>query len=205
MYKQIQNYLDQLATQFEQISDEHKRRLNELSQYIRSGIAENKEIKLVFICTHNSRRSHFGQIAAAISAQYYHVENISVYSGGTEVSAFHPNAIQALISEGFEITNASDSVNPVYHVRFGENTFTSCFSKLYTHEVNPTNNFAAILTCADADENCPQVYGAEIRMALPYDDPKKSDRSAAEAQTYKDRFKEITREILYLFSQVKNV
>ena len=39
--------------------------------------------QLNFICTHNSRRSHLGQIWAAIAGAYYNVD-VATFSGGTE-------------------------------------------------------------------------------------------------------------------------
>jgi arsenate reductase len=58
------------------------------------------------------------------------------------------------------------------------------------------------MTCTHADENCPLVAGADVRISLPYDDPKAFDNTPLEAAKYTERVHEIGREILYAFSLV---
>jgi hypothetical protein len=57
------------------------------------------------------------------------------------------------------------------------------------------------MTCSDADEACPVVYGASVRFALPYDDPKASDGSLEEASTYQARAMEIGAEMFYVMKR----
>jgi hypothetical protein len=59
------------------------------------------------------------------------------------------------------------------------------------------------MTCSDADENCPLILGAENRISTTYEDPKKSDGTELQEQIYKERFKQIALETLYVFSLVK--
>ena len=59
------------------------------------------------------------------------------------------------------------------------------------------------MTCSQADEACPFVPGAVLRLSLPYDDPKEADGTAQEASRYDERSKHIATEMLYCFSQVK--
>jgi arsenate reductase len=59
------------------------------------------------------------------------------------------------------------------------------------------------MTCSHADENCPVVIGASTRIALTYNDPKDFDGTPQEAAKYAERVREIGREILYAFSQVR--
>lgn len=204
MYSQLKKLVDGLIHEFDRISNERKMVLRELAAYIQQKKDSNEPIQLVYICTHNSRRSHYGQIAAVLAASYYHVDNVYSYSGGTEATAFNPNAIQALRTLGFEIyCEQYDQANPLYKVSFGENLFTNCFSKIYTDRVNPKQHFVAIMTCSDADENCPIIPGVSFRIVTTYEDPKKSDGTALQEQIYQDRFKQIATETLYVFSLVK--
>ena len=55
----------------------------------------------------------------------------TTHSGGTEATAFNPNAIQALNTLGFIITSKDSSDNPLYHVDFGGLKSSVCFSKVY--------------------------------------------------------------------------
>ncbi|MBK8699394.1 MAG: protein-tyrosine-phosphatase [Saprospiraceae bacterium] len=203
MFRKIRRTVKNLEQQFDQIDPQRKLLLERLSAYLQAKYDANEEINLVFVCTHNSRRSHFGQIAGAMAAAYYCIDNVHVFSGGTEATTFHPNAITALRHLGFEIsTNDGDSTNPFWTVRFGTKTATMCYSKVYHAEGNPTSNFAAIMTCADADENCPFIPGADIRVATTYEDPKTSDGTAQQDEVYQERFLQICREMLYAFSLV---
>ena len=76
------------------------------------------------------------------------------------------------------------------------------FSKVYDAPVNPSEGFVAVMTCTQADEDCPYIPGAALRVALPYDDPKASDGSTAEAATYDERCRQIATEMFYLFRSV---
>ena len=75
-----------------------------------------------------------------------------------------------------------------------------CFSKTYDQAPNPTEGFAAVMTCSDADQACPVVLGAAERFSIAYDDPKDFDGSDQESAAYDERCRQIAREMLYLFS-----
>ncbi|MFN8353316.1 MAG: protein-tyrosine-phosphatase [Spirosomataceae bacterium] len=202
MYPFIHLLLEDLTQQFETIPTERKALLQRLAAYIQERITQKTPVRLVYICTHNSRRSHFGQIAAAVAAKFYGIPNVSTFSGGTEVTAFNPNAIRALQSLGFIIESDGASANPRYCVRFGENQFTTCFSKVYDDNTNPKDDFAAIMTCSDAETNCPFIPGVSLRIGTTYEDPKKADGTPQQDETYVARFRQIATETLYVFSLV---
>jgi protein-tyrosine phosphatase/arsenate reductase len=141
---------------------------------------------------------------AAVAANYYNVPNVYTYSGGTEATAFNPTAINALKTTGFEISSDSTDANPTYIVRFGENESTTCFSKVYDNDVNPKTNFAAIMTCSDAEENCPFIPGVDWRIGTTYDDPKAFDGTPQQDEKYLERSNQIALECLYVFSRITN-
>ncbi len=95
MFKEIKEYCNKLITQFDAISEKRKPILQKLAAHIQSKVDKNEAVQLVYVCTHNSRRSHFGQVWAAVAADFYDVKNVSTFSGGTEATAFNPNAINA--------------------------------------------------------------------------------------------------------------
>ncbi len=203
MFTTIKNYCDNLTSEFDLISTERKLILDKISNYIQKKKDEKKEINLVYICTHNSRRSHFGQVWSAVAAKYYTIENVKTFSGGTEATAFNANAIHALKKIGFNINSTSEEKNPHYKVYFAESNYTICFSKTFDSETNPTSNFAAIMTCSDAEENCPFIAGAELRIATTYKDPKAFDNTQNQEAAYDERCKQIAHETLYIFSKIK--
>lgn len=203
MYQSIRSFLKNIEQDFATIPDARKELLQKISNYIQARYDKNEPINLVYICTHNSRRSHFGQVAAAIAAAYYNIDKVATFSGGTEATAFNPNAINALKTLGFNVISDEKEVNPTYKVHFGSNLSTTCFSKVYDHEANPKADFAAIMTCSDAEQNCPFIPGVALRIGTTYEDPKKSDGTPQQDDTYLTRFKQIATETLYAFSLVK--
>ena len=180
------------------IGEGRRRELAELARFVRSRRAAGEAAKLVFICTHNSRRSHLAQIWAQTAAHVHDLSGVETYSGGTEATAFNPRAVAALERAGFEVARRGGGDNPVYEVRFApEVAPMACFSKVYDRPPNPPNGYCAVMTCSAADEGCPVVFGAAERLAIRYDDPKSSDGSPAERQTYDERCRQIGREMLW--------
>ena len=202
MNLKIREIIAQLST--ERISEERKIILQPLIEFISSKLSKNEEVRLNFICTHNSRRSHLSQIWGQTMANYYQIENVFCYSGGTEATAMFPKIAETLTNQGFEILKLSETENPVYAVKFAENEHAViCFSKKYNDDFNPKSAFAAILTCDSADENCPIVYGAEARIPIKYEDPKKSDGTAEMNETYFNRSLEIATEMKFVFENLR--
>ena len=158
---------------------------------------------LTFICTHNSRRSHLSQLWAATAAAWYGVDHVKTYSGGTEATAFNPRAVASIKRSGFQVETPDEEKNPHYSVKFAESApAQECFSKKFADPFNPQKDFAAVMTCSQADKSCPLVRGAELRVSLPFVDPKEADGTPEEAATYDARSKQIGTEMFYLFALV---
>ena len=185
------------------VSNERKEILNPLIKYIQHKVNSNQEIRLNFICTHNSRRSHLSQIWAQTMAFHFNIQNVFCYSGGTEATAMFPKVGETLANQGFEIQKLSEEQNPVYEVKFDENQHPIiCFSKAYFDDFNPKSQFGAIMTCNNADEGCPMVFGAEARFPIKYDDPKAFDGTELMNEKYTERSVQIASEMYYVFSQI---
>jgi len=186
------------------VSEERKEVLKPLADYIQNKVNANEEIRLNFICTHNSRRSHLSQIWAQTMAFHFGIQNVYCYSGGTEATALFPKVAETLTHQGFQIEKVSQEQNPVYAVKFSENQHSIiCFSKTYFDDFNPKSNFAAIMTCSNADEGCPMVFGAEARFPIKYDDPKAFDGTEVMNEKYAERSLQIASELYFVFSQIK--
>lgn len=186
------------------VSEERKEVLKPLVAYIQNKVNSNEEIRLNFICTHNSRRSHLSQIWAQTMAFQFTIKNVFCYSGGTEATAMFPKVAETLSNQGFQIQKISQEQNPVYAVKFDENQHPIIgFSKTYFDDFNPKSNFAAIMTCTNADEGCPMVFGAEARFSIKYDDPKAFDGTEVMNEKYAERSLQIASEMQYVFSKVK--
>ena len=186
------------------VSDERKVVLKPLANYIQNKVNANEEILLNFICTHNSRRSHLSQIWAQTMAFHFEIRNVDCYSGGKEATAMFPKVAETLSNQGFEINQLSNEQNSIYWVKFDENQHPIiCFSKAYFDDFNPKKNFAAIMTCNNADKGCPMVFGAEARFPIKYDDPKAFDGTELMNEKYAERSLQIASEMYYVFSQLK--
>ena len=186
------------------VPEERKKVLIPLADYIQKKVNHNEEIRLNFICTHNSRRSHLAQIWAQTMAFHYNIKQVFCYSGGTEATAMFPKIEETLCKQGFQIQKLSQEQNPVYAVQFDENEHpVICFSKTYFDAFNPKSHFAAIMTCHSADEGCPVVLGAEARIPIKYDDPKTSDGTDLMDDKYAERSLQIASEMYFVFSSIK--
>lgn len=201
--QQVTTYLDERLMEFDQIDSERKAALLLLSAYISEKRAKKEPVQLTFICTGNSRRSQLGQIWAATAAAYFNIEDITVYSGGTIVTAFNRRIARSLMHSGF-VSETVAGGNTEYKVHYSEvRPPLVCYSKRYDDAVNPTSNFGAIMVCSDADEHCPTVPGAEFRVAIPYDDPRHADHSDWEEETYDERNAQISREMLFVMANAR--
>lgn len=208
IFPKVNEYLKAAKADITTIEPTRKKELDEMANHIANNQDSGQVSRLVFICTHNSRRSHMSQIWAATAAGYLGLKNIKTYSGGTEATAFNPRAVAALRRAGFIINNPEGtSDNPYYKVSFssnGEETM-GCFSKKFTHRSNPQKDFIAIMTCSQAAESCPRVEGAEAYFLLPYQDPKSSDNTPQETKAYDERCCHIATEMLYLMTKVNEL
>lgn len=201
LLKPITEYIETLDTA--NLSEERKGILQPLIDYINDKTEDKQPIQLNFICTHNSRRSHLVQVWAQAMAVYYEVPNIECFSGGTEATAVYPMVVQTLEESGFQISKGSSAENPIYHITYvSDMAPLVAFSKKYDDDPNPQSNFAAVMTCSQADAGCPFVAGSEKRISIMYEDPKISDGTPQQKETYLKRSEQIATEMKYVFSKI---
>ncbi len=205
LYPAIKSYVDQLVADMGDISDERKKTLSQLSDYITQRYREGATPSVTVICTHNSRRSHMGQLWLAIGAEYYSLPAIETYSGGTEATAFNPRAVAAFERIGLNIDiDGGSEANPHYRIRWSDDmTSYVAYSKKYGDPPNPQQDYAAVMVCTSADAGCPIVFGSSVRVSIPYEDPKAYDDTDLEGAMYDERAQQIGTEMLYVMSEVK--
>ena len=187
------------------ITDERKEILQPLIDFIQLKATSSQEIRINFICTHNSRRSHLSQVWSQTMAHYFDIKNVFCYSGGTEATALFPMAAETLRNSGFQIKTISKNENPVYSIKYADNEHPVIgFSKKLDDDFNPKSEFAAIMTCDSANEACPFVPGAEKRIPITFEDPKAFDNTPQQAEKYKERSLQIATELFFVFSQINS-
>jgi hypothetical protein len=199
LFPKLSTYCNSLSTEFNLIPEERKAELKGIANFIVEQRKEHKPANLLFVCTSNSRRSHMAQVWSQIATYYYNIDSVFTFSGGTEQTRVNINAIDALIRTGIEIYSNNQGENPLRYIRVSNkiNPWV-IFSKKYTDAINPKNNFAAVMVCSEADKACPFVEGAELRIGLPYQDPKEFDNSPLKEVKYDERCRQIAREMFYI-------
>lgn len=198
MNEKLENTIKEVVGMAENIPTERKIILENIANYIE----KKEDVNLIFVCTHNSRRSQMSEIWAKIAADFYKIgDNLLTYSGGTEATAFNPRAVKALQEQGIKFNKDGDN-NPRYTYSSNGKSYT-CFSKKYNDDFNPKSNYCAVMTCSEADGNCPYLPGAKERISLTYNDPKEFDGTDLESEKYLERSKQIASEMFYLMSKVK--
>ncbi|TXD50384.1 hypothetical protein ES044_16715 [Polaribacter sp. IC066] len=187
------------------IKEDRKLLLLKIAEAIANEHSKNEVVNLNFICTHNSRRSQLGQIWSFFAAHYFNL-NINAFSGGTEVTAFHRNTVKTLQKVGFHFQLEDFShQNPTYSISFDATKKAILgFSKLYSDAIN-IEPFTAITTCNNADKNCPFIPSAQHRFHLPFVDPKASDGTTQQSETYLKTNQQIAGEIFFIFDHVKKL
>ena len=204
LFTPLRSYIESIQHDTDKIPTERKEQLKKIALFVQTKLVANEPAQLMFICTHNSRRSHTAQLWAQALAVYYRLEGGIAFSAGTEVTAFNDRAVKALQRAGFTINASQSSKNPVYSVGYANGTKPiEAYSKLITDVANPRSNFCAVMTCSQAEQACPFVSGSSLRVSLPYDDPKDFDGTPNETAKYDERCRQIACEMAYLFAQVR--
>lgn len=206
MYHPIKRFLETRYTEFDQINPERVVLLEKSAAQIANAFRNRSPLKIpmIFVCTHNSRRSHLAAIWTRVMAEDLGLEYIEAYSGGTEVTEFNVRAVDTLERAGFDVETGRDGDNPVYLIRYKEEGEPlEAYSKKFADPANPSKNFVAVMVCSDAAEACPFVPGATVRISITYDDPKSSDGTNREQETYDERSAQIAREMGYLLHKLR--
>ena len=181
-----------------------KKELLKLIDYISNKINLDKEININFICTHNSRRSIFSQIWAKVFSDYYGLQKVRTFSGGTESTYVSQNVIKTLSSYGFVINKLDQKKNSNYEITYSSSkNKILIFSKKYNEISNPKKNFVAVTTCLSAKENCPFISSSEKIISLSYDDPKKYDKISEPTKMYLNISNQIATDMNFVFSNLK--
>lgn len=207
----LRAHADYLATTFDMIGETHREAGGQLARWIAANYEPGKPLHVTVVCTGNSRRSILGSSMGNLAAAYYGMPEVRFHSGGTAPTAFNPRTVAALKAAGFEVESTTKDAkrgepkteNPVYRVAWGEGFETFEFSKHYGDAANPQKGFAALMVCSEADQGCPIVKGASLRLSMPYLDPKIYDGGAYESAKYAERRDDMGRLMLSVMVQAR--
>ncbi|MBR10993.1 MAG: protein-tyrosine-phosphatase [Rickettsiales bacterium] len=202
--KDLKVYTNQLVVSFDEITKERKDQLTEIGDFLVSKLQNEGTFSVLFVCTHNSRRSHLADTWFKYASLFYGVDSLQSFTGGLEETAFNIGAINALERAGYTIHYNKEVENRVVSISPGKFPVWKMKSKHFSHPINPASNFIAVMVCSDADNSCPLVPGASARFALPYDDPRYYDGTYAEETKYDQTSRTIAVEMFYLADYIKS-
>ena len=193
-------------TQLWLMQEDRNELLQRIAQEVVRAQAIGEDFTLVFVCTHNSRRSQLCQ------AWFWHYAqraglDVDIASAGTEVTACNARTVAALRRAGFGVLAENDTVdNPTFLLTDQDRTSSSCylFSKTLNHETLSNKQLIAIMTCDHADENCPFIPTAIARIPLRYKDPKHADDTEHEPKAYDLASDTIRNEMRLLVDLIKD-
>ena len=171
--------------------------------------SQENDLKVNFICTHNSRRSHFSEVLFRTAAHYYGLKNVQTFSGGTESTALFPEVAESFSRHGFKVLPIHAYNQQAYKIFIEnlekEDTTPVLFSKKYDNEYNAQENYHAVMVCDSANESCPVVHGSKQRHSLMFVDPKKSDAEPNQSYVYDKTLALIATELAFVARRVREL
>ena len=206
MSKILKEYIKTILKNIDMgLEKNRKDKLVKLAQVIKRNHELQNIVKIIFICTHNSRRSQLSQVWAYVSSLYFKLDFIKPFSGGTEIDTVNLNVINSLINSGLKIEKTHKG-KAIYLLKsFKKDKGINLYSKVYNFKLNPSKHFIAIMTCSDADQMCPVIKGADKKISLLYSDPRGADNTGLEKEVYNQTCSIIAKEMFYLMKQVKKI
>ena len=203
---ELTSYCRSLPDEFVNVPDSTGKNLREAGTYIIDQLNNGQLTSISFVCEHNSRKSHLGQIWTEMATLYYGIDNVKCYSGGTTPTHVNQRIIKALENTGFHISEKGIAGNgPKYHLGFGRpSQGFEIFSKRYDHPMNPDTNYMAISLCYNPEECCPISYGADQQLTIPYEDLQPFDNTPLETDMYDRQCRQIARDMFFMMDFVKN-
>ena len=185
----LNKYINKLENH--KLEDHQKKRIKIIVERLYNKI--NSISLIVFICTHNSRRSQFCETWSKVLANRYGL-NISFSSAGTTKTSVYKEVINSLKRAGVDI-NEKGILNI-------EGKSSILYSK--TLDDIKENKFISITNCKDAERNCPLDPRSQLNLNIFYDDPKKFDGMENEKKEYDKTCLSIAAEINVIFKSLVN-
>ncbi len=165
-------------------SHKQRERLEKVINQINKLLDTSRSI--VFICTHNSRRSQLCEFWAKYFSNHYE-KNLNFYSAGVEKTEVYNGVFKALLRCGIKRLNNKLIVEKK-SIRLESKTLEEIHLK----------SFISIFNCSDAEKNCPIDFRSIANINLKYEDPKRFDGSSLEEDEYFKTSYKIARELNYI-------
>lgn len=178
-----------------------------IDQIVQSIQEQKERVQLLFICTHNSRRSQACELWAQTWKDFYKLTNLDLHSAGIKRSTFNYRMADAARRSGFRVELHRTDQEETYLI-------TSPFDKASTkgyHSIQlddkmvPNTNVISVVTCPHVWKKFTPVKGEVSHFYLPYEDPNWYDGQVNESELYAELFSKIGSEMKYLMKRLKSI
>jgi|GEM_PF-308527 len=155
-----------------------KEKIDEIVAFLKS---EPRIKHIIFLCTHNARRSQFSELWFCYFTEYYNLP-YQGYSAGVEATRVHPHVISTIRQDAAIVADGDNPEILIQPLDVGSRPF---YSKTLEDPSLPVDNFMTIAVCDHAAETCPIMPGSAGRFAVPFVDPGAHDQDQNPLPHYK--------------------
>jgi len=149
---------------------------------------------VIFLCTHNARRSQLSEFWFRALAAEYGI-SVEAYSAGVEATRVHPHVVSVLREQLLSAGNQDNPQVVQHDIQAGTRPF---YSKTLEDPSLPKKNFITVAVCDHAAETCPIMAGSAGRFSLPFTDPGAHDQDHDPLPYYRETSDSIRAHMVYL-------
>ncbi len=170
-------------------NQKRKKRLDNIASVINENL--NKTRSIVFLCTHNSRRSQICEVWGKVFAEIYR-KKISINSAGAFKTVVHSQVYESIVKCGLVVDNKKEIFFDKKKFKLNSKTIDSLTMK----------NFIAVMTCSNAEKSCPNDPRSIRNIKMFFNDPRIYDETDKMSREYLNTTTYIAEELNYIFKNI---
>ncbi len=152
-------------------NQKRKKRLDNIASVINENL--NKTRSIVFLCTHNSRRSQICEVWGKVFAEIYR-KKININSAGAFKTVVHSQVYESIVKCGLVVDNKKEIFFDKKKFKLNSKTIDSLTMK----------NFIAVMTCSNAEKSCPNDPRSIRNIKMFFNDPRIYDETDKMSREY---------------------
>ena len=170
-------------------NQKRKKRLDNIASVINENL--NKTRSIVFLCTHNSRRSQICEVWGKVFAEIYR-KKININSAGAFKTVVHSQVYESIVKCGLVVDNKKEIFFDKKKFKLNSKTIDSLTMK----------NFIAVMTCSNAEKSCPNDPRSIRNIKMFFNDPRIYDETDKMSREYLNTTIYIAEELNYIFKNI---
>ena len=170
-------------------NQKRKKRLDNIASVINENL--NKTRSIVFLCTHNSRRSQICEVWGKVFAEIYR-KKININSAGAFKTVVHSQVYESIVKCGLIVNNKKEIFFDKKKFKLNSKTIDSLTMK----------NFIAVMTCSNAEKSCPNDPRSIRNIKMFFNDPRIYDETDKMSREYLNTTIYIAEELNYIFKNI---